>query len=279
MSSTIPGSGSTKSLKLPDERNQDHEHDDDPEDHQPEHERRRTGAPPHADVPLHQPDDRLEHEGEEQRQEERHQRLADVDERPRERDDRRDEQHRADGEVDAQRPRRLRGRRRVREACLRHVRNVLGGPDGSGHGAIGSQGDRPAPRATIEYVGHATVLVDLAGVRLLTDPLLRNRVAHLRRAGKVDAGALRGVDAVLISHLHYDHLDLPSLAEARARHARRRSARSRHADPPQDRGENVVELRAGRGDRDRRGHGPRDRGGARHGPASVRRPRRSLSAT
>jgi L-ascorbate metabolism protein UlaG (beta-lactamase superfamily) len=69
----------------------------------------------------------------------------------------------------------------------------------------------PPARATVQYVGHATVLVNLNGVRLLTDPLLRNRVAHLRRAVKVDAGALRGVDAVLISHLHYDHLDLPSL--------------------------------------------------------------------
>jgi len=69
----------------------------------------------------------------------------------------------------------------------------------------------PPHPARVAYVGHATVLVDLEGVRLLTDPLLRNRVAHLRRAVKVDAGALRGVDAVLISHLHYDHLDLPSL--------------------------------------------------------------------
>ena len=65
--------------------------------------------------------------------------------------------------------------------------------------------------ARIEYVGHATVLVDLDGVRLLTDPLLRNRVAHLRRSSACRSAGLRGVDAVLISHAHYDHLDLPSL--------------------------------------------------------------------
>ena len=61
------------------------------------------------------------------------------------------------------------------------------------------------------YVGHATVLVDMEGVRLLTDPLLRPRLLHLRRAGRVDATVLRGVDAVLVSHLHFDHLDVPSL--------------------------------------------------------------------
>jgi L-ascorbate metabolism protein UlaG (beta-lactamase superfamily) len=68
-----------------------------------------------------------------------------------------------------------------------------------------------AVMARIEYVGHATVLVDLDGVRLLTDPLLRNRVAHLRRVAPLDAKSRRGVDAVLISHAHYDHLDIPSL--------------------------------------------------------------------
>ena len=66
-------------------------------------------------------------------------------------------------------------------------------------------------RGRIQYVGHATVFVDLDGVRLLTDPLLRNRVAHLRRSTRVPARTGRGVDAVLISHAHYDHLDLPSL--------------------------------------------------------------------
>ena len=65
--------------------------------------------------------------------------------------------------------------------------------------------------ARLEYVGHSTVLVDLDGVRLLTDPLLRNRVAHLRRVAPLDTRSRRGVDAVLISHAHYDHLDLPSL--------------------------------------------------------------------
>jgi len=55
------------------------------------------------------------------------------------------------------------------------------------------------------------VLVDLDGVRLLTDPVLRNRVAHLRRRGRVDPAQYTNIDAVLVSHLHFDHLDLPSL--------------------------------------------------------------------
>ena len=73
-----------------------------------------------------------------------------------------------------------------------------------------TSGDAPSP-ATIRYIGHATVQIALDGVRLLTDPLLRNRVAHLRRAVRVDPAGLRGVDAVLVSHAHHDHLDLPSL--------------------------------------------------------------------
>ena len=54
-------------------------------------------------------------------------------------------------------------------------------------------------------------MIELDGVRLLTDPLLRRRVAHLGRL--VDSPNLNGaqLDAVLISHMHWDHLDLPSL--------------------------------------------------------------------
>ncbi len=64
----------------------------------------------------------------------------------------------------------------------------------------------------IAFLGHATVLIELGGVRLLTDPLLRGRVAHLRRhAPPLASDLLAAPDAVLISHLHHDHLDLASL--------------------------------------------------------------------
>ena len=65
----------------------------------------------------------------------------------------------------------------------------------------------------IVYVGHSTVLVEMDGVRLLTDPLLRRRLLHLRRVGEISAQGWSGVDAVLVSHLHFDHLDLPSLRQ------------------------------------------------------------------
>jgi len=55
------------------------------------------------------------------------------------------------------------------------------------------------------------VLLELDGVRLLTDPVLRSRMLHLRRSGRVDLERVREVDAALVSHAHWDHLDLPSL--------------------------------------------------------------------
>jgi L-ascorbate metabolism protein UlaG (beta-lactamase superfamily) len=61
------------------------------------------------------------------------------------------------------------------------------------------------------YVGHATVLIQLDGVRLLTDPVLRQRVWHLRRRVPFDASELGEIDAALVSHVHFDHFDRPSL--------------------------------------------------------------------
>lgn len=64
----------------------------------------------------------------------------------------------------------------------------------------------------ITYIGHATVLIEIDGVRILTDPVLRNRIGHIKRLGRtVDPSHHDALDAVLISHMHLDHLDLPSL--------------------------------------------------------------------
>jgi L-ascorbate metabolism protein UlaG (beta-lactamase superfamily) len=64
----------------------------------------------------------------------------------------------------------------------------------------------------ITYVGHATVHFEAGATRLLTDPVLRTRIAHLRRIVPLPPlEQLVRPDAVLISHAHLDHLDVPSL--------------------------------------------------------------------
>jgi len=87
----------------------------------------------------------------------------------------------------------------------------------------------------IAWLGHATADIRMGGTRVLTDPLLRDRVAHLRRhngtsvlgahafdspvSGHSDPaatgrhGVSGDVDVVVISHLHHDHLDLPSIRQ------------------------------------------------------------------
>jgi L-ascorbate metabolism protein UlaG (beta-lactamase superfamily) len=69
--------------------------------------------------------------------------------------------------------------------------------------------------ASVTWIGHATVLLQIGGVNLLTDPHLGERASPLSFAGpvrRVPPGVgyeqLPHVDAVVISHNHYDHLDL-----------------------------------------------------------------------
>lgn len=70
----------------------------------------------------------------------------------------------------------------------------------------------------VTYVGHATVLLQTAGVNILTDPIWSERASPIRFAGprRVAAPGVRfedlpPIDLVLVSHNHYDHLDLPTL--------------------------------------------------------------------
>ncbi|WP_406412892.1 MBL fold metallo-hydrolase [Streptomyces sp. NBC_01614] len=65
----------------------------------------------------------------------------------------------------------------------------------------------------ITWWGHATCTVEDSNVRLLTDPLFARRLAHLRRrrGAPPTPGAWRA-DVALVSHLHADHLHVPSLA-------------------------------------------------------------------
>ena len=73
-------------------------------------------------------------------------------------------------------------------------------------------------RLTITMVGHATVLIQLAGCNLLVDPVWSERASPLRWAGPRrvnDPGIafedLPPIDAVLITHNHYDHFDIATL--------------------------------------------------------------------
>jgi L-ascorbate metabolism protein UlaG (beta-lactamase superfamily) len=64
----------------------------------------------------------------------------------------------------------------------------------------------------LRWLGHASVVLDLSGVRVLTDPLLRRHAGLLRRRGAAPTPAhWAGPDLVLVSHLHHDHAELGSL--------------------------------------------------------------------
>ena len=71
--------------------------------------------------------------------------------------------------------------------------------------------DDPAA-VTVRWLGHASLVLDLGGARVLTDPLLRPHAGLLRRRpGPPLREHWAGASAVLVSHLHHDHAELGSL--------------------------------------------------------------------
>lgn len=71
-------------------------------------------------------------------------------------------------------------------------------------------------RFAVTWWGHSFTTVELDGLRLATDPLLTRRLAHLRRDTPAPPRRAADADVVLLSHLHQDHLHVPSLRQLRA---------------------------------------------------------------
>ncbi len=85
----------------------------------------------------------------------------------------------------------------------------------------------PADRVQATWLGHASVLVQWDGWTVLADPIFSERCSPFQFAGPkrlrpspVNAAELPPVDAILISHSHYDHLDLRSVRDLAAHHPR-----------------------------------------------------------
>ena len=121
------------------------------------------------------------------------------------------------------------------------------------HVPLAPQPPPPAPRGpeiVATWIGHSTFLLQTAHGNFLTDPVFSDRASPFSWAGprRVHAPglafeALPPIDAVLLSHDHYDHCDLPTLRRLAAAHDPLFLTPLRHADLlAQARARRVVEL-------------------------------------
>jgi L-ascorbate metabolism protein UlaG (beta-lactamase superfamily) len=79
-------------------------------------------------------------------------------------------------------------------------------------------------RISVTFIGHSTFLVQSGGIRMLFDPIWSERCSPVWFAGPrrvrspgQSLDALPGVDLLLVSHNHYDHMDLRTLRQVRKR--------------------------------------------------------------
>src|SRR5882724_9133440 len=85
------------------------------------------------------------------------------------------------------------------------------------HSPLQSWARSPETRLRATWLGHSTVLLEIDGARVLTDPVWGERASPVSFAGPkrfqpvpVSVAGLPELDAVLVSHDHYDHLDYPT---------------------------------------------------------------------
>jgi len=80
----------------------------------------------------------------------------------------------------------------------------------------------------LSYIGHASFLIQTCGLNLLLDPVWSKRASPFASLGPkrvndpgVEFSALPPIDAALVSHAHYDHLDIATLSQIAAAHGAR----------------------------------------------------------
>jgi L-ascorbate metabolism protein UlaG (beta-lactamase superfamily) len=78
----------------------------------------------------------------------------------------------------------------------------------------------------VTFVNHASMLIQVDGINILTDPVWSHRVSPVKFTGPVRHKPpgirfedLPPIDAVLLSHNHYDHLDAPTMTRLAKEHA------------------------------------------------------------
>ena len=82
----------------------------------------------------------------------------------------------------------------------------------------------PSKSLKVSWLGHASTIVEIGGLRIMTDPVLSDRVSPFRWSGpkRLHASPLQHqdiphIDAIVISHNHYDHLDFELITYLRDR--------------------------------------------------------------
>ncbi len=82
-----------------------------------------------------------------------------------------------------------------------------------------------AKELSVTWIGHSTVLIQTAGLNILTDPFFSSRASPFQFAGPkrirdpgIAINDLPQIDLILLSHNHYDHLDAPALAALKKVH-------------------------------------------------------------
>ena len=107
----------------------------------------------------------------------------------------------------------------------------------------------PAGTVAVSFIGHASFLLRFPGLVVLTDPVFSERCSPLAWAGPRRAHPpglalenLPPVDLVLVSHNHYDHMDIPSLRRLAARGTRRAVTSLGNAPILRDAGFETVEA-------------------------------------